>query len=133
MKRSLIIALCCLSVLFAACNKEKPYEKFIGDYEGSGTINGTITVNIEETGCHLITIGQLYGGGNQAPYTGPLKAGSTTERQGPTLNLRSPDPECAPLDYIAGEGRAIDAEYVMSNNFAFGGVNTSLVFRRTDG
>jgi 3-oxoacyl-[acyl-carrier-protein] synthase II len=48
----------------------------------------------------------------------------------PTLNLRAPDPECAPLDYISGEGRGIDAEYVMSNNFAFGGVNTSLVFRR---
>ena len=48
----------------------------------------------------------------------------------PTLNLRTPDPECAPLDYIAGEGRAIDTEYVMSNNFAFGGVNTSLIFRR---
>ena len=48
----------------------------------------------------------------------------------PTLNLRTPDPECAPLDYIAVEGRKIDAEYVMSNNFAFGGVNTSLVFRR---
>ena len=48
----------------------------------------------------------------------------------PTLTLRNPDPECAPLDYIAGEGRKIDAEYVMSNNFAFGGVNTSLVFRR---
>ena len=33
-------------------------------------------------------------------------------------------------DYVAGEGRQIDAEYAMSNNFAFGGVNTSLVFRR---
>ena len=31
---------------------------------------------------------------------------------------------------MSGEGRAIDAEYAMSNNFAFGGVNTSLVFRR---
>ncbi len=48
----------------------------------------------------------------------------------PTLNLRSPDPECAELDYVADEGRRIDAEYAMSNNFAFGGVNTSLVFRR---
>lgn len=46
MKRTLIIALCCLSVLFAACNKEKPYEKFIGDYEGSGTINGTMSLTI---------------------------------------------------------------------------------------
>lgn len=48
----------------------------------------------------------------------------------PTLNLEHPDPGCAELDYVTGEGRMIDAEYVMSNNFAFGGVNTSLVFRR---
>lgn len=48
----------------------------------------------------------------------------------PTLNLSSVDPECAPLDYISGEARRIDAEYAMSNNFAFGGVNTSLVFKR---
>ncbi len=48
----------------------------------------------------------------------------------PNLNLDHPDPRCADLDYITGTGRKIDAEYVMSNNFAFGGVNTSLVFRR---
>jgi len=48
----------------------------------------------------------------------------------PTLNLTEVDPACAALDYIVGEGRAIDAEYVMSNNFAFGGINTSLIFRR---
>jgi len=48
----------------------------------------------------------------------------------PTLNLHQPDPACAELDYIMGAGRQIDAEYAMSNNFAFGGVNTSLIFRR---
>ncbi|WP_296660953.1 beta-ketoacyl-ACP synthase [Paraburkholderia sp.] len=48
----------------------------------------------------------------------------------PTLNLTTVDPACAALDYIAGAGRVIDAEYVMSNNFAFGGINTSLIFRR---
>lgn len=48
----------------------------------------------------------------------------------PTLNLANLDSACAELDYVTGEGRMIDAEYVMSNNFAFGGVNTSLVFRR---
>ncbi len=48
----------------------------------------------------------------------------------PTLNLRDPDPSCGELDYIMGEGRMIDAEYVMSDNFAFGGVNTSLILRR---
>jgi 3-oxoacyl-[acyl-carrier-protein] synthase II len=40
------------------------------------------------------------------------------------------DPKCAPLDYVTGEGRALQTDLVMSNNFAFGGINTSLVFRR---
>ena len=48
----------------------------------------------------------------------------------PTLNLSDPDPACAELDHLAGEGRNIDTEYVVSNNFAFGGINTSLVLRR---
>ena len=65
------------------------FDRVFGGNNISGTINGPIVVNIEETGCRQIVIGQLYGGGNQAPYTGPLKTGSTTERQGPTLNVRS--------------------------------------------
>lgn len=48
----------------------------------------------------------------------------------PTLNLDAVDERCGELDYIRGEGRTLHAEYVMSNNFAFGGVNTSLLFRR---
>jgi 3-oxoacyl-[acyl-carrier-protein] synthase II len=48
----------------------------------------------------------------------------------PTLNLNEVDPECGELDYIRGEGRRLDCEYVMSNNFAFGGINTSLIFRK---
>jgi len=48
----------------------------------------------------------------------------------PTLNLQHVDPRCGELDYIQGEGRALAIEHVMSNNFAFGGVNTSLLFRR---
>ncbi|USX16120.1 beta-ketoacyl-ACP synthase [Oxalobacteraceae bacterium OTU3CAMAD1] len=48
----------------------------------------------------------------------------------PTINLEQVDGECAQLDYIAGEGRALQCEYVMSNNFAFGGINTSLIFKR---
>ena len=48
----------------------------------------------------------------------------------PTINLENVDPECGELDYIVGEGRSIDTEYVMSNNFAFGGINTSLILRR---
>jgi 3-oxoacyl-[acyl-carrier-protein] synthase II len=48
----------------------------------------------------------------------------------PTINLETIDPACADVDYIHGEARSIQCEYVMSNNFAFGGVNTSLIFRR---
>jgi 3-oxoacyl-[acyl-carrier-protein] synthase II len=48
----------------------------------------------------------------------------------PTINLKRVDSECAELDYIVGEGRKLQCEYVMSNNFAFGGINTSLIFRR---
>ena len=48
----------------------------------------------------------------------------------PTLNLIDVDSECGELDYIRGEGRRLECEYVMSNNFAFGGINTSLIFKR---
>jgi 3-oxoacyl-[acyl-carrier-protein] synthase II len=47
----------------------------------------------------------------------------------PTINLETPDAECAPLDYLTGEGREIRTGYVMNNNFAFGGINTSLIFK----
>jgi len=48
----------------------------------------------------------------------------------PTLNLETPDAECGELDHVVGEGRALDIEYALKNNFAFGGINTSLIFRR---
>lgn len=47
-----------------------------------------------------------------------------------TANLDATDPECAPLDYLTGSGRAFATDIVMSNNFAFGGINTSLIFKR---
>jgi 3-oxoacyl-[acyl-carrier-protein] synthase II len=49
----------------------------------------------------------------------------------PTLNLREPDPACGKLDYIIGEPRKLETDYFLSNNFAFGGINTTLIFRRT--
>ena len=48
----------------------------------------------------------------------------------PTVNLDNVDPACAPLDYIVGTGRELRPTVVMSNNFAFGGINTSLIFKR---
>ena len=44
----------------------------------------------------------------------------------PTLNLDAVDPRCAPLNYIQHGCRELEAEYVVSNNFAFGGVNTPI-------
>ena len=69
---------------------------------------------------------------------GALEAWLTIEMQregwfAPTLNLARVDERCATLDYLMGAPRALACEYAMSNNFAFGGVNTSLVFRRWDG
>lgn len=48
----------------------------------------------------------------------------------PTLNLHEVDSRCGELDYIVEGGRELQCEYVMNNNFAFGGVNTSLIFKR---
>lgn len=48
----------------------------------------------------------------------------------PTANLHNIDSACAELDYIKHDIRILDCEYVMSNNFAFGGINTSLIFKR---
>ena len=49
----------------------------------------------------------------------------------PTINLDNIDPLCGELDYIVDDGRNMSNEFVMSNNFAFGGINTSLIFQRT--
>ncbi|EGQ8496427.1 beta-ketoacyl-ACP synthase [Vibrio alginolyticus] len=48
----------------------------------------------------------------------------------PTLNLKNLDEQCGDLDYIAGQGRELDVKYLMSNNFAFGGINTSIIFKK---
>lgn len=53
-----------------------------------------------------------------------------TDWYAPTLNLSNVDPRCGDLDYLIGNGAIATHEYVMNNNFAFGGINTSLVFRR---
>jgi 3-oxoacyl-[acyl-carrier-protein] synthase II len=48
----------------------------------------------------------------------------------PTINLKNVDKRCGRLDYIRINPRDLQVKYVMSNNFAFGGVNTSLIFRK---
>jgi len=48
----------------------------------------------------------------------------------PTLNLVNVDEKCGALDYVRGDIRPLDTSHVMTNNFAFGGINTSLIFER---
>ena len=76
------------------------FNRVFGGNDESGYIKGTITVNIEETGCKPIIIGALYGGGNEAPYTAP------TGKHGPTLNVRS----FTSIGDIYGGGLGADAE-----------------------
>jgi 3-oxoacyl-[acyl-carrier-protein] synthase II len=45
----------------------------------------------------------------------------------PTINLAKVDPKCADLDYLIGPGRVPQGSIFMNNNFAFGGINTSLL------
>ncbi|MBQ8464017.1 MAG: chitobiase/beta-hexosaminidase C-terminal domain-containing protein [Prevotella sp.] len=62
------------------------YDRVFGGNNVSGFIKGKITVNIEETGCKPLIIGQLYGGGNQAPYR-PTTADGIAN--GINVNVRS--------------------------------------------
>jgi 3-oxoacyl-[acyl-carrier-protein] synthase II len=48
----------------------------------------------------------------------------------PTINLKQVDPACGNLTYVKDDILSLDASTIMSNNFAFGGINTSLVFNR---
>ena len=85
-----------------------------------------------------VPIGSLKGHlGHTLGAAGALEAWISVcmQREGwfaPTLNLERVDERCGVVDYIRGTARRADAAYVMSNNFAFGGVNTSLVLRRWD-
>ncbi|MFK7999433.1 MAG: beta-ketoacyl-ACP synthase [Polyangiales bacterium] len=48
----------------------------------------------------------------------------------PSRNLENADPKCAPLGYVVGDARDTRPDIVLNNNFAFGGINTSLVVKR---
>ena len=72
------------------------FDRVFGGNNLSGTINGSITVNIEEIGCRPIKIGELYGGGNQAGYSvygynddGTPKETGTKLYEDPQVNVMS--------------------------------------------
>jgi 3-oxoacyl-[acyl-carrier-protein] synthase II len=105
---------------------------------GTGTVQGDIaeshaTAQVFGAGVPISSLKSYMG--HTLGACGALEAWITIEmmREGwfaPTINLEQVDPQCADLDYIVGQGRALECDHVMSNNFAFGGINTSLIFKR---
>jgi nodulation protein E len=47
----------------------------------------------------------------------------------PTANFTTPDPACN-LDVVPNEPRCAAIDVALSNTFAFGGLNATLVFKR---
>ena len=105
---------------------------------GTGTINGDIaeslaTEMIFGTNIPISSIKSYTG--HMLGACGAIEAILSIEMMNkkwfaPTLNLNNVDENCGQLDYITKEGRIIDTEYVMTNNFAFGGINTSIILKR---
>lgn len=72
------------------------FNRVFGGNNISGTISGKITVNVEETGCRPVIIGELYGGGNLAAYSkygynddGTPKESGENPSDDPVVNVRS--------------------------------------------
>ena len=49
----------------------------------------------------------------------------------PTINLNDPDSSCD-LDYVPRQARDWPAQFVLSNSFAFGGQNATVIFRKAE-
>ena len=49
----------------------------------------------------------------------------------PTINWLEPDQKC-PVDAVPNEARAMPIRVALSNSFAFGGINATLVVRRAE-
>jgi len=69
--------------------------------------------------------------------TGGLEAGITAlclkhQIMTPTINLEFPDPECD-LDYVPNKARPAEIVYALTNSFAFGGSNGSLLLKKFEG
>ncbi|MGO9977019.1 MAG: beta-ketoacyl synthase N-terminal-like domain-containing protein [Solirubrobacteraceae bacterium] len=73
-------------------------------------------------------IGHLLGGAGAAEAIVTVKA-LVDQVLPPTASFTEPDPECD-LDYVPNKPRAASIDIALSNNFAFGGANASVLFAR---
>jgi len=73
-------------------------------------------------------IGHLLGGAGAAEAIVTVKA-IEDQIAPPTANFTEADPECD-LDYVPNEAREMPIDIALSNNFAFGGANASVLFAR---
>ena len=105
---------------------------------GTGTINGDIaeSIAVQNIFGNKVPISSLKSyTGHTLGACGAIEAIMSIDMMNndwfcPTLNLKNVDSRCGELDYIMSDPRKIQTEYFMTNNFAFGGVNTSLIFKR---
>ena len=119
------------------CAGLKPNDIGYINAHGTGTVNGDIAESVateEVFGKIPISSIKSYTG-HTLGACGAIEAILGVEMMNnnwypPTLNLKHPDEECGRLDYIMGEGRTLDCPYIMTNNFAFGGINTSIILKR---
>ena len=103
---------------------------------GTGTLNGDIaeTLATEEVFKREVPVSSIKSyTGHTLGACGAIEAILSVEMLNnnwypPTLNLREVDENCGKLDYIKDEGRNFG--YIMTNNFAFGGINTSLILKK---
>jgi nodulation protein E len=96
-------------------NETKAIKELFGDYAYKLPVSSTKSMHGHPLGA---------GGGIEAI------ASIMALREGflpPTIGLDDPDPECD-LDYVPNVGREKKLDHVMSNSFAFGGLNAVLVF-----
>ena len=107
------------------------YQKVFGGNNLEGLIHGSITVNIEQTGCLPIVIDELYGGGNLAPYSvygyntdGTVKIEGDNPKDGPTINIVS----CDTIRKVFGGGLGGNAVVVGNPT-----ININMVKGWTDG
>lgn len=96
-------------------NETKAIKEVFGDYAYKLAISSTKSMHGHPLGA---------GGGIEAVVSiKALQEGFLP----PTIGLSEPDPECD-LDYVPNVGREKKLRHVMSNSFAFGGLNAVLIF-----